>query len=95
MITKIYAINSAKVEAPRLHQAIVAIGSFFRRFCLNRAPSVTSPYDASFFEMHEGGIQFRRRLGMGVAFTKQIMYFGSEGVNRRWEAQQTAYLSTQ
>jgi len=57
-----------------------AIGPFFRRFCLNRAPRVTSPYDAGFFEMHEDGIQFRRRLGVGVgvgvAFTKKLCILG-------------------
>ena len=95
MITKIYANNPPKVEAPRLRQAIGAIGPFVRRFSLNSAPVVTSPYDASFFEMHEDGIQFRRRLGVGLggAFTNKIMYFGSWDVNRRWEAQQMVYLS--
>jgi len=70
--TKAIPINSAKVEAPRFRQAIRAIGPFFCQFIFNRAPNVTSPYDASIFEMHEDGIQFRRRLGL----TKKIMHFG-------------------
>jgi len=76
---KAIPINSAKVEAPRLRQAIRAIGPFFCRFSLNRAPNVTSPYDASIFEMHEDGIQFRRRLGL----TKQFMHFGPWDVKKR------------